>query len=199
MKFLTFTDLHEDRHKLQELVERASKPDIDFVICLGDISTFGRGLKIVLENFNKLGKKMYVLPGNHEENLELGEVLKEFENCIYFHEQALKMDGYVFLGYGGGGFAQEDADFRKISRSWYGKFNGEKIVLFTHMPPFGNKTDFLESHGHVGNKDYRKFIERIKPKLVICGHLHETVGEVDKIGNSKVVNPGWDGMVIELK
>ena len=198
MKFLTFTDVHEDHEKLQELVQRASEPDIDFVICAGDISTFGNGLKNVLGNFNKLGKKMYVIPGNHEENLELEKILQEFPNCVYLHQQAIKIDDYILLGYGGGGFAQEDATFRKIARFWYGKYNGKKIVLVTHMPPFGNKTDFLDNN-HVGSKDYRKFIERIKPKLVICGHLHETVGSVDKLGKTKVVNPGWDGMIIELK
>lgn len=198
MKFLTFTDVHEDRKYLQELVKRASKPDIDFVICAGDFSTFGRGMEVVLKSFNDLGKKLYLIPGNHEEHLELDETLQDYPYCIFLHHQAVKIDDYIFLGYGGGGFAQEDAAFRKVSREWYGKYNGKKIVLVTHMPPFGNKTDFLNKN-HVGSKDYRKFIERIKPKLVICGHLHETVGEVDKIGETKVVNPGWNGMVIELK
>lgn len=198
MKFLAFTDLHEDRKKLQRLIKRASQPDIDFVICAGDFSTFGRGMEVVLKAFNDLGKRFYVLPGNHEEHLELPAILREFSYCVDLHQQAKKVNGFVFLGYGGGGFAQEDALFRKIARHWYGKYNGEKIVLVVHMPPFGNKTDLLHKI-HVGNKDYRRFIERIKPKLVICGHLHETVGQVDKIGNSKVVNPGWDGMIIELK
>ncbi|MDP3733841.1 MAG: metallophosphoesterase [Nanoarchaeota archaeon] len=198
MKFLTFTDLHEDRKRLQELVARASKSDIDFVICAGDLSTFGRGLEVVLKAFNNLGKKFYVLPGNHEEHLEMEDILKDYPHCVFLHHQAIKIEDYIFLGYGGGGFAQEDAVFRKISRGWYGKYNGKKLVFVTHMPPFGNKTDLLH-HKHVGSKDYRKFIERIKPKLVICGHLHETVGEVDKIATAKVVNPGWNGMVIELK
>lgn len=198
MKFLAFTDLHEDRKKLQRLVKRAGQPDINFVICAGDFSTFGRGLEVVLKAFNDLGKRLYVIPGNHEEHLELPEILQEFPHSVDLHQQSKRINDFIFLGYGGGGFAQEDALFRKVARHWYGKYNGEKIVLVTHMPPFGNKTDFLHKT-HVGNKDYRKFIERIKPKLVICGHLHETVGTVDIIGKTRVVNPGWDGMIIELK
>jgi hypothetical protein len=46
--------------------------------------------------------------------------------------------------------------------------------------------------------DYRKFVERMKPKLMICGHLHENVGMQDKIGKTIVIHPGWEGMVIEL-
>ncbi len=104
----------------------------------------------------------------------------------------------MFLGYGGGGFAMEDPLFRKIAREWYGHYNGRKIVLVTHGPPFSTTLDLLGER-HVGNRDYRKFIERIKPKLVIAGHLHETAGKTDMIGKTRLVNPGWEGMVIELK
>ena len=32
MKFLAFTDLHEDKEVMNELVKRAAKDDIDFII-----------------------------------------------------------------------------------------------------------------------------------------------------------------------
>ncbi len=198
MKFLTFVDLHEDQKQLKQLVEMASAKEVNFVICAGDFSTFGRGMRMVFEQFNKLGKKIYFIPGNHEEQQGLMEKAGDYENCINLHQRAVKIGEYVFLGYGGGGFAMEDANFRKIAREWYGKFKGEKIVLVTHGPPFGTKLDLLGAR-HVGNKDYRNFIERITPKLVIAGHLHETAGQVDNIGKIKMVNPGWNGMSIELK
>ena len=110
----------------------------------------------------------------------------------------VKVKNVLVLGYGGGGFAMQDSRFRKIAREWYGRYHGKNVVLVTHGPPFGTTLDLLGSR-HVGNYDYRKFIERIKPKLVIAGHLHETAGAVDKIGTTKVVNPGWEGMVIGLK
>jgi len=198
MKFLTFVDLHEDKALMKEIVQRAKKKDIDFVICGGDISSFGRGLKYNLQQLNSIGKKIYVIPGNHEEPVEkFAEAVKEFSNCINVHEQAFEIENYVFLAYGGGGFAMEDAEFRKLARKWYGTYKNKKIVLVTHMPPYATKLDKL-SMGHVGSKDYRKFIERIKPKLAICGHLHETADLQDKIGKTKVIHPGWKGMVIEL-
>jgi uncharacterized protein len=198
MKFLAFTDLHEDKDSRKALVNRASKDDIDFVVCAGDISTFGRGLKIVLADFNKIGKKIYVIPGNHEENLNLPDALQSFSNCINLHLRAITIGDYLFLGYGGGGFSAEDPDFRKLAREWYGSYKDKKIVLVTHAPPFNTKIDVIDKN-HVGSIDYRKFIERIKPKVVVCGHLHETAGLTDTIGNTKIVNPGWEGMVIELK
>jgi Icc-related predicted phosphoesterase len=197
MKFLTFTDLHEDKAQLRELVNRANSEDVDFVVCCGDISTFGAGLKNVLRSFDKIEKPFYVIPGNHEEHLEWEKILDDFNNCINLHLQAIEVENYIFLGYGGDGFSQEDKKFRKISRDWYGKYNGKKIIMVTHGPPLGTKLDWLENR-HVGNKDYRKFIQRIKPKLAISGHLHETVGLTDTIAETKLINPGWEGMIIEL-
>jgi uncharacterized protein len=200
MKFLTFVDLHQDKDVLRKLVTRAKKSDIDFILAAGDVSDFGRGLREVLEAFSKVGKTMYFIPGNHEEHMDWEKMIAKYPYVINLHRQDIKIDDYVFLGYGGGGFAQEEAEFRKIARNWYGQYHGKKIVLVTHGPPFLTKLDWLEHlDRHVGHKDYRKFIERIEPKIVICGHLHETAGLTDKIGKTKLLHPGWDGLVIELK
>ncbi len=197
MKFLAFTDLHEDKSMLDELLARATRKDIDFIVCCGDISTFGNGLKYNLTKLNSLGKKVYVVPGNHEEGPEFADIIAKFSNFVNIDRSAVLVEDYVFLGYGGGGFTLQDAEFRKIARNWYGKYNGKKIFLITHQPPFGTKLDLLGER-HVGNKDFTAFILRVKPKLALSGHLHETIGIVDSIEETKIANPGWEGMVIEL-
>ncbi|MBT4935812.1 hypothetical protein HOL21_03720 [Candidatus Woesearchaeota archaeon] len=198
MKFLVFADVHNDKKYLNALLKRAREDDVEFIICAGDLSNFGAGLLDALERFSKIGKKFYMIPGNHEEpDTKFRDVMSHFDHCIDFHTNVFKKNGYVFCGFGGGGFALEDAEFRKVSREWYGKYKGEKIVLITHGPAFGTKLDKLDKN-HVGNRDYRSFIERIKPKLAISGHMHETAGEMDVIGKTKVINPGWEGMVVEL-
>ncbi len=197
MKFLAFTDLHEDKEMLNQLVKRAAKEDIDFVVCCGDISTFGNGLQYNLKKFNSLEKPVYLVPGNHEEGAEFAGIVARYPNIINLDKNAKVVGDYIFLGYGGGGFTLQDPTFRKIAREWYGKYNGKKIVLITHQPPFGTKLDWFGQR-HVGNKDYTNFILRVKPKLAISGHLHETVGLVDAIEGTKIANPGWEGMVIGL-
>jgi uncharacterized protein len=191
MKFLTFIDVHQDKKAIKKLVTRAKKSDIDFIICGGDISDFGRGLREGLSAFNAIGKKCYFIPGNHEEHLSgINDLLKEFPNI--FTEGS-----YVFLGYGGDGFSTQNPEFRQLAREWYSEFKDKKVIFITHGPPANTAIDLLGER-HVGNLDYRKFVERIKPKLYVCGHLHETVGQSDHIGETKLVNPGWDGLVIEL-
>jgi len=197
MKFLTFVDLHEDQKVLKELVKRINRTDVEFVVCAGDLTLFGRSLRYVLKQLNSTGKDIYLIPGNHESDETLNKVLADYPHCINFNQKAIEKGDYVFLGFGGGGFNQEDTEFRKISREWYGKYNGKKVILVTHGPPYGTKVDFVEER-HVGNADYRKFIERIKAKLMICGHLHETAGMVDEVAGTQIINPGWEGMIVEL-
>lgn len=199
MKFLTFSDTHQDVKALKALMKRAQEDDIEFLICAGDLSIFGRGLREGLSMLNSVGKKVYFIPGNHEDGLKgLPELLKEFSHLEDLHKKAVLIRDYVFLGYGGDGFSQRDAVFRKLAREWYGQFNGKKTVFVAHGPAYGTKVDEIEGR-NVGSFDFRKFVERIQPKIMISGHLHETAGVVDKIDKTRIVNPGWDGMVIELK
>ncbi len=199
MKFLVFSDTHDNKKPIAALLKRAKEEDIDFVICAGDFSEFGRGAVSLLKKFNAIGKKMYVIPGNHEEGGGYTKLVSGYENIIDVDRKDVKIGGYRLLGYGGDGFTLQDPEFRKKDREWYGKYNGEKIILLLHGPPSMTKLDEIKKGHHVGNIDYRRFIERVKPKLVICGHLHETAGMVDKVGKTKMVNACWDGMVIELK
>ncbi len=197
MKFLTFSDIHEDFDQLKKLVARAKEDDIDFVIIAGDFSNFGSGLKPTLKKVNELKKPIYIIPGNHEEDEGYAEAIKDYEYCHDMHKQVLEIEDYVFLFYGGGGFAQKDPEFRALARQWYGKYKEKKIVLVTHMPLYNTKLDIVAKK-HVGSIDYRKFAKRIKPKLVISGHIHESAGEIDELESIKLVNPCWEGMVIEL-
>ena len=46
-------------------------------------------------------------------------------------------------------------------------------ILITHSPPYG----ILDSINLYGSRSLRKIIEKITPKLWICGHIHEGYGE----------------------
>ena len=74
-----------------------------------------------------------------------------------------------------------------------------KIVLVAHQPPHKTKLDFLDwGPGNVGSKSVRKFIEKHKVSLCITGHLHENFGKEDKIGSTRIINPGPSGKFVEI-
>ena len=59
-------------------------------------------------------------------------------------------------------------------------------ILVTHGPSFGinDKLDpiFSKSEENIGCKDLADAIDRVKPKLFACGHIHEAYGKVEKDG-----------------
>lgn len=51
----------------------------------------------------------------------------------------------------------------------------EKVdVLVTHMPPFGILDEVSREKLGVGSKLLRKAVEKMKPKIHIFGHIHES-------------------------
>ena len=44
-----------------------------------------------------------------------------------------------------------------------------------------------------------KAIKEVNPLLVVCGHIHESAGNIDRVGNTILINPGPVGRVINLE
>ena len=62
----------------------------------------------------------------------------------------------------------------------------EKSILVSHKPPYGAQDKiFIGMHG--GSKELREIIDKYKPRLVLCGHIHEDPG-FTKINEIFVVN-----------
>jgi len=67
-------------------------------------------------------------------------------------------------------------------------------LLLIHYPPYGildklNAPGMKLNKSHMGVAFYNTLIKKYKPKLVVCGHMHENPGK-DKIGNTVIINPG---------
>lgn len=211
MRILTFTDLHADKQflgskkgnksNLKIIKEKALKHKPDIIIDCGDMSLFGQGLDKVAHFLNKLNIKVLTIPGNHESPEQIEEISKKYKNIINLHKRAFEYKGFAFFGWGTGGFAKKEIDFEKVAKKFKKAHNKKKkLILITHTTIYNTKTDYLGKElGHVGCKSIRDFIEEVQPVLVLCGHLHETFRKKDKIKNTLILNPGSDGMIVELK
>lgn len=65
----------------------------------------------------------------------------------------------------------------------------DRLVVAIHQPPLGSALDRISSGAHVGSPAVRRFIERVRPDVVVTGHIHESRG-TERIGDTLVVNPG---------
>jgi len=201
MKLLAFADIHGSQTALKRIEQKIKAQNPDLLVCAGDISIFEHGIGIILRKLNRLGKKIIMVHGNHEDDSTFLKYSKIFKNIIFIHKNYHIENNLLFLGFGGGGFSMTDKEFEKIAKSRFKKIIKEnkdkKIILITHAPPYGTKLDRLGKN-HVGNKSFRQFIEKYSIDLAVSGHLHENFGKEDKIKNTKVINPGPFGKLVEV-
>jgi Icc-related predicted phosphoesterase len=66
---------------------------------------------------------------------------------------------------------------------------GEQVLLVSHNPPKNTRCDVIGAGVHVGSEAVRAFIEKCRPSLCLCGHIHEARA-TDAIGATQVINPG---------
>ncbi len=197
MKILAFSDLHSDERALKILIDKVKTKEPELIVCSGDISDFGINIEKIFKELGKLNIPMLIIPGNHEDSSSINQLCKENKFAIDIHKGSYETDGYCFFGYGEGGFSEEDPEFEKVSEKFIETFDkNKKLILVVHAPVYNTKTDYISGLGHKGNKSFRNFIEKYQPKLVVCGHFHETFGEVDKIKSSNIINPGPVGRII---
>ncbi len=195
MRVLAFVDIHGSLKALEALKRKAKQADI--LVCAGDMSIFEQNLDRLLSMINDFGKTVLMIPGNHETEKELKKACSMFKNIIYIHKGHYRLGDHIFLGYGGGGFALKDPEFEAQAKRFEKLIKGCKAVLVTHAPPHGTGLDMILK-AHYGNESIRRFIDKIKPVLVICGHLHENSGKSDRIGNTKIINPGPEGRLVDI-
>lgn len=201
MKILAFTDIHGSMASLKRIEQKVKSQNPDLLVCAGDISIFEHGIVGIMRRLNSLGKEIIIIHGNHEDASTFIKYSKLFKNISFMHKKHFALGNALFLGYGGGGFSIVDKGFEKTAKSEFKKIikesKGKKIILVTHAPPYRTRLDKL-SHGHSGNKSIRHFIEKNKIDLLVCGHLHENFGKEDKIGKTRVINPGPFGEIVEI-
>ena len=195
MKILAFVDVHLSEPALRALRKKAAKADI--LVCCGDVSIFENGLRDILKKFNDIGKEVLIINGNHETEEIMGLECRKFHNVNYSHKKIITRNGVDFVGYGGGGFSEEDQELKRFVKGVKDKLKSNKLVFFTHAPPFGTKLDFLGT-GHKGSKTVTQAIKFLRPGLFVCGHLHQNFKVRDRIGQTRMINPGPDGELVEV-
>jgi len=198
MKILAFVDLHGSLKALDKIKTKAKQADM--IVCAGDISIFENNLDYLLFQLDKLNKPVLIIPGNHEDSTHLSQLTKELNNVTNIHKKVIIKENFLFLGYGGSGFSMVDKEFITISKKFekeLKKHKDKKTILVTHAPPYKTKLDKIQGEA-CGNKSIKNFIKKVKPNLVISGHLHENAEKEDKIKNIKLVNPGPYGKIIAL-
>ena len=197
MKIFAFTDTHGEEKIINKILSQIKKESPNIIICAGDISDLSKNLKKLILKFKETNTPFLIIPGNHETPKEIREICEKTSFAIPLHKSAYTVGDYIFFGYGTGGFDKTNKNFEKIIPKFKERINNKKVILVTHAPPYKTNLDKLDQIGHQGSLSIRKLIETIHPIVHICGHLHENAGNIDKINNTLILNPG-NGKIIEI-
>lgn len=164
---------------------------------LSDAREFG-WLKTKFAQWAKDAPHTIVVAGNHDTCVEkMG--FPKMESVTYLEDSGCNINGINFWGtpwitrFDNLAFNRDETEHA---------VNWENIpinidVLICHMPP---KSDMRldEVNGkHVGSICLRNVIQRVSPKLLTCGHIHEGVGAYE-IDGTKIVNAAQRFTVVNI-
>lgn len=199
MRLLVFSDLHLSEQYSQHIVEMSEEADV--VIGAGDYCSLRRNLDKVINWLNVIVKPTILVPGNSESYEELEEACQGWTSAHVLHGNGMELDGISFFGIGGGipitPFGSWSYDFSEEEAENLGADCPDHAVLISHSPPKG-VLDRSSIGLHLGSKTIRKIIEIKSPRLVVCGHIHESGGKTEHIGHTTVINAGPKGMMYDL-
>jgi uncharacterized protein len=196
MRLLVVSDFHGSIEAAHKTAAKAKKTEADAIIVCGDITHFGsvENAEKILAPLTALGLPVLFVAGNCDPS-QLAEA--QIKGAVNLHEQCHELGMVSFLGLGASPASRfyswfemsETKILNTLMQTADRCSEGRSLVVVSHTPPKGTKVDRAFSAIHAGSISLRTFIEKRKPNIVFCGHIHEAKG-IDHIGDTIIVNPG---------
>jgi len=163
MKIYACADIHgfpERIERVRELVQQLS-PDV--VIIAGDLTHAGLG-RDALGLLDELPCPVVAIPGNMDPPFVAKAIAESRAKNIL--TASVQIQGVTFCG--------PDAAVERCD------------ILVAHEPPYG-VLDTIPTGLHIGSPKVARAVEKLRPRVMVCGHVHESPG-VARLGETIVVN-----------
>ena len=203
MDIICISDTHDEHEKLNGIL-----PDGEMIIHAGDISLHGSLTEIqdFLEWFSSLPYRYKIfVAGNHDFALEKTKhLVKMPKNVIYLENQVVTIENFTIWG------SPVTPPFYNWAFMWslekrrqlYKQIPDNCDIIISHGPSFG-KVDKVRIGQNVGCPLLRTRVEEIKPKLFICGHIHEAYGSSTENNityvNASILNLEYEPINLPIK
>lgn len=200
MKILAIGDIHGDSKLTQKLAEQATKENVDYIILTGDLTNFDNFEQGMINNLVKTNKKIMFLPGNHDSPMSEA-LFSEFYKLKNIHGYGFKTKNDIGI-FGcsavniGENALDEDEIFELLNKAHDSVKESKIKIMVTHVHPQNSLIDKLGLFE--GSASINKAIDKFKPNLLLCSHMHEAKGIEEIIGNTKVVNVAKEAKIIEF-
>ena len=185
MKITFISDTHNKHNHLTSKGMGNILGSGDVLVHAGDCTSMGKSHEIT--NFlNWFGmtdfKHKIFIAGNHDFGFEFHtDIAEEFKEkgIIYLFDSEVVIDGVKFYG------SPWQPEFHnwafnlprgeKLAEKW-SKIPTNTDILITHGPVYGI-LDYAPIGGHVGCEELYKKVFEVKPKIHVCGHIHDSYGQ----------------------
>jgi len=200
MKILAFGDIHGDVGLAKKLAEKAEKENVDLVVICGDITYAERSTENIIGQFAKKKKKVLLIPGNHE-TIATADFLAQLYGATNLHGYSVKYKDVGFFGAGGANIGlfqlKEDEIYALLMKGFEKVKDAKTKIMVTHVHPSGTLMEKMTQF-FPGSSGVRRAVEKLKPDILLCSHVHEAEGLEEKIGNTRVINVGRSGKIINI-
>lgn len=186
-----------DTHTRQGLIPYSDLPGGDLLIHAGDIMNSGYNKNDIFDflhwydSIPGYDKKIFIAGNhdrmfeNHPEDIEVW--ISRFPNIIYLQDEAITIEGIKIYGSPWQPeFYSWAFNLQRNSLQLSGKWEAipdNTDILVTHGPAFGTlDTVTGRQYDNLGCELLAERIERLKPKIHVCGHIHSGYGYVFKDG-----------------
>ncbi len=188
MRILAFSDLHCDANAAKAIVDAAK--DADLVIGAGDFAQRREGLAETMVWLESIASKAVYVPGNNESF----EELRNATTATVLHGESITRGGITIFGLGYAVpelhlTAWESCDLSESAAAQILANCDKADIIISHSPPKG-AADIHKEIGSFGSTGVRETVERVQPKFLLCGHIHDSWGVQAKIGETVVINLG---------
>ena len=198
MRLLVFSDLHRDQAAARSIVDRAG--DVDVVVGAGDFAVKRGGIEDVIDVLSDIVRPTVLVPGNGESDEELREACRGWEAARVLHGEGVNIEGVEFFGIGAGipvtPFGSWSFDLSEQEAERMLQPCPPDAVLVSHSPPHGHVDQ--TGGAHLGSRAVLETVERVSPRLVVCGHIHGCWGQRSSLGSTEILNAGPSGHVLEV-
>lgn len=191
-RILAFSDMHLSRRCAEAICAAAAEADL--VIGAGDFCVQRNGLDEAMRMLRPVEAKAVYVPGNAES----ADELRSATTATVLHGEAAEIAGLALFGLGYAvprtPFGEWSCDLDDDEASALLAPMERADLLIVHSPPSG-VCDRTAAGASVGSTAIRAAIERVQPRLAVCGHVHDSWGTSGAIGATRVQNlgptPNW--------
>ncbi len=206
MRIYACADIHGKERHIEAVKHAICEFEPDIAIIAGDIARFFNQASVIA-SLDTLGLPVYAVTGNSDRAI-VKTAIKNATNITSLHMARVDVtiggmqksisgvDGTFPLPFRSKVSIFEARTIRKLDK--VASFGG---ILVVHPPPLGTLDQVFGSRLHAGSGGIARYIEKAKPEIVICGHIHESAG-VGNIGETLVINCAMgknvNGAIIEV-